>query len=375
MKYSKLFTFVLLFLLFLHSSNLSEGFVSGTQIKTDYGYCSIESILPGTIVCVYDRKNNTQRYCKVEEVYRSRVPKFVRLFFDNTILDVAPNQKLSIFCKNDWICADQLVYNSRLRELCEKEMGLVHAAYVNKPADVYIFTLKKYHTFYVTHANIIAHNFDLSFVSVVPFMTETIPFVASSTLTVIPACSPVIIAGACAFFGGYCLYNWIAAKQSHKEKVLHIKRKLELERQQMLAQEQMNGAFGGGPHKDPKNNKKNKNEKKPPREYTQKDYELLNDDKKFTDLSIEDRAWLIRNEENICKRKHYIRREAKENYCNRFLGEIGFDNKNQEVFRRNNIFVTYDIDGHKGGFWKMFKNNKEPRIGTYNINLEIIVGK
>jgi hypothetical protein len=297
----------LFFFLFLSLPNFPEGFVAETQVKTDCGYRSIESIAQGMKVCVYDCKKKTQRFCKVKEVYRSRVSKFVRLFLDDTALDVAPDQKLYLSFQDNWVCADQIVNNSHLQELYKKEIGLVHAAYVNKAVDVYIFTLEKYHTFYVTHANIIAHNFDFSFVSIVPCVTEVMPLVTSGACTAASTCNPIIIAGACAVVGGYCLYRWIAAKQRHKEKVKYTRKKLGLERQHMLAQEQNGGAFGSGPHKDPnkdpnkdpKNNKKNKNEKKPPREYTQKDYELLNDDKKFTDLSIEDRSWLIRNEKNI----------------------------------------------------------------------------
>jgi hypothetical protein len=367
--------FFILFLLFFSLPNFPEGFVAGTQVKTDCGYRSIESIAQGMKVCVYDHKKKAQRFCKVEEVYRSRVSKFVRLFLDDTTLDVASDQKLSIFCKDDWICADQIVNNSHLQELCKKEIGLVHAAYVLEPIDVYIFTLKKYHTFYVTHANIIAHNFDLSFVSAVPCVTEVMPLVASGACTAASTCNPIIVIGACAVVGGYCLYQRIAAKQKHKEKLKQSQRKLALERQQMLAQEQSNGTFGGGPQKNPKNNKKNKNKKKPPREYTQKDYELLNDDTKFIDLSIEDRAWLIRNEENISRRKHYIRREAEKLKYTYTDESVDFDSHGQDVYkRRSNTYITYDIDDHKGGFWKMYTRRTKFRIGTFNLDLSICVG-
>jgi hypothetical protein len=359
--------FFIFFLLFFSLPNFPEGFVAGTQVRTDCGYRSIESIAQGMKVCVYDRKKKTQRFCKVKEVYCSRVSKFVRLFFDNTTLDVAPDQKLYLSFQDNWVCADQIVNNSHLQELYKKEIGLVHAAYVNEPVDVYTFTLKKYHTFYVTHANIIAHNFDLSFVSAVPCMIEVIPLVASNTLTVIPTFNPIIIIGSCAVVGGYCLYQWIAAKQKHKEKLKQSRRKLDLERQHILAQEQ-----NGGPHKDPKNNKKNKNEKKPPREYTQKDYELLNDDTKFIDLSIEDRAWLIRNEENIGRRKHYIGREAKK--LEYKYTQVDFDSHGQHVYEQGKTYITYDINGHKGGFWKMYRRGQKSRIGTFNLDLSRCIG-
>jgi hypothetical protein len=155
------------------------------------------------------------------------------------------------------------------------------------------------------------------------------------------------------------------SKQKAKKEANLVRRKLE--------QEQQNGVCGG-PQKGPKKDKKKKNEKKPPREYTQKDYELLNDDADFTKLALEDRAWLIRNEKNIGKRKQYIRREAKElDY--EHVGKIDdFDSHNQNVYKNGNTYITYDINGHKGGFWKMYRRGVKHRIGTYNLDLSIRIG-
>jgi hypothetical protein len=198
----------------------------------------------------------------------------------------------------------------------------------------------------------------------VPHMVEVVPFAAESAVIAASTCNPIIIAGACAFIGGCCLYQWLYSKQKAKKEANLVRRKLE--------QEQQNGVCGG-PQKDPEKDKKKKNEKKPPREYTQKDYELLEDDKNFTKLSLEDREWLIRNEENIGKRKQYIRREAKR-LGYRYEETADFDSRNQDVYKNGNTYITYDINGHKGGFWKMYRRGIKHRIGTYNLDLSICIG-
>lgn len=45
----------------------------------------------------------------------------------------------------------------------------------------------------------------------------------------------------------------------------------------------------------------------------------------------------------------------------------------QQVFRKGNQYISRDVTGHKGGYWKVF-NNKGVRIGTYNKDLTQRVG-
>lgn len=49
-----------------------------------------------------------------------------------------------------------------------------------------------------------------------------------------------------------------------------------------------------------------------------------------------------------------------------------FDSHNQAVFTDGNLYITQDIDSHKGGVWKLYKGRK--RLGTYNEDLTIEIG-
>ena len=51
-------------------------------------------------------------------------------------------------------------------------------------------------------------------------------------------------------------------------------------------------------------------------------------------------------------------------------GELPFT-KNQPAFQKGQRYITPDLDGHKGGVWKMF-DNKGRRLGTFDENLKRI---
>jgi hypothetical protein len=75
----------------------------------------------------------------------------------------------------------------------------------------------------------------------------------------------------------------------------------------------------------------------------------------------------------ILNRNYYIGREAKE-LKYRHLKKSTFHSHGQYVYEQGNSYITYDIYGHKGGFWKMYKRRIKSRIGTFNLDLSIRVG-
>ncbi|WP_428555644.1 toxin C-terminal domain-containing protein [Pseudomonas edaphica] len=49
----------------------------------------------------------------------------------------------------------------------------------------------------------------------------------------------------------------------------------------------------------------------------------------------------------------------------------------QAVFKRGNLYITRDLDGHNGGAWKAAKSvkdlgSRETRSGTFDVNMERI---
>ncbi len=324
---------------------LSEGFVAGTKIKTEYGYRNIENIYSGSKVCAYNCKKRKQRISKVSQTYCSRIPFFIRLFFSNQTVDVAPDQRFYIFGSKDWIFAVELVGNSYLKKELARQTGLLHVAIVHEPRDVYIFTTKKYHTFYATNSDIVTHNFDLSFASALPISSQIVPFAADGVLTTIQSGHPLLILGMLALGAGYYVYNWFASKHKEKKEAKHLRRKLEIERQRMLEEEKRNGVFGGGgPNKWPK--KKKDEEKK----------------------DIYDRKTEIQ------KGRVEAKRIAKENGWEEEKG-VQFGYHGETVYKydkQKNLLVCYDNTRHKGGFWKMFKGRE--RLGTFDKTLKIIIG-
>lgn len=50
-----------------------------------------------------------------------------------------------------------------------------------------------------------------------------------------------------------------------------------------------------------------------------------------------------------------------------------FNSHGQPAFQKGNRIITPDVDGHRGGTWKLY-DLKGNRLGTYNENLTIRVG-
>lgn len=50
-----------------------------------------------------------------------------------------------------------------------------------------------------------------------------------------------------------------------------------------------------------------------------------------------------------------------------------FNSHGQPVFRKGNLYISPDRDGHLGGTWKLF-NGTGKRLGTYNLDLTIRMG-
>ena len=49
-----------------------------------------------------------------------------------------------------------------------------------------------------------------------------------------------------------------------------------------------------------------------------------------------------------------------------------FDSCTEKVYKKGNLYISLDRNGHKGGFWKTF--DKRHRLSTCDRNLEEIIG-
>jgi RHS repeat-associated protein len=56
----------------------------------------------------------------------------------------------------------------------------------------------------------------------------------------------------------------------------------------------------------------------------------------------------------------------------RRVKDAPFDSHGQSVYKKGRQFITPDVDGHRGGFWKVYRGGE--RIGTYNQDLSRCVG-
>jgi len=53
--------------------------------------------------------------------------------------------------------------------------------------------------------------------------------------------------------------------------------------------------------------------------------------------------------------------------------DYSFGSHREKVYKKGNLYISLNRDGHKGGFWKTF-NRKDKRTGTYNAMLTELIG-
>ena len=53
--------------------------------------------------------------------------------------------------------------------------------------------------------------------------------------------------------------------------------------------------------------------------------------------------------------------------------DYSFGSHREKVYKKGNLYISLDRDGHNGGFWKTF-NKKDKRTGTYDEMLTRLIG-
>ena len=71
-----------------------------------------------------------------------------------------------------------------------------------------------------------------------------------------------------------------------------------------------------------------------------------------------------RNREKI-KIDKEVDKEVAERHGYKFVKDGPFNSRGQDKYQKSSRYISRDIDGHKGGYWKMFKRNGD-RIGTFD---------
>jgi Novel toxin 21 len=296
MKFLRAYVHIItLFVLFNVIQNCAEGFAAGTLVKVPNGYVKIEDVKVGELVICWD---DTQQFVArpIFFITKKRVSRYACIVIDDETIKLSGKQKLYNMASRSW---------TTVRDLKNMLVKLR-----NEPIDLYMLSVEEYHNFFVSKADICAHNF-------IPAIVAGISFLFGSGIEIAG------VSCGLASLGTYLGYRW------HKNKHGSI--------------EVGQVSFGGGMMpEDPDDEKKRK------RDQARNDYRFLTN----------------KEARKLADEMGY--KEIKSHPCG--------DTRNKPVFTNGKNYISPDVDGHNGGMWKLFGRSGE-RIGTYNIDLTVKIGK
>lgn len=135
----------------------AHGFCAGTKINGPQGYSAIEDLAIGSRVLSYDYHENFSVQPLIA-VTKAKASHFIRIWFKDHYLDTSSDQLFSHARKKKWVAAKALEKHDIL--LCNRSEELVIDAVesIEQEVDVYVLSVNKSHTYYVTDHNILVHN-------------------------------------------------------------------------------------------------------------------------------------------------------------------------------------------------------------------------
>jgi hypothetical protein len=290
-----------------------EGFAPQTLVKTPYGYCAIESLQVNELVVCCDVQTNTNYVRPITTIEKNKQIAYVT-FFASGFAIIGDDQLIYIPILEKWIPIQEFLDNEWLLQ-----QTIIKKVLPFKSETLISLSIADFHNFYVTIDDILVHNAPVVFIATAA-AESLIPLIVSSGT-----------------FGAVATYLGIEAFREHrkKKKIEHIK-----------DENEPRAAAGGAgrPPDDPNDPYKNKDTER----FTRRDPDHHITNKEAREVAKQLGYWEVKNPP--------------------------FATKNI-VFYNGIQYISPDIDGHSGGFWKVLEKYKGKRIATYDKLLRVRIGK
>jgi len=295
---------IVVFLGFFSCLIFSDGFIAGTLIKTPFGYTSIEQLsISDSVVCFDENNNLVERL--VINVAHTHVPCYICIHIEDECIGIANKQQLYDVQQQKWIAVDHLKHNNFVLTHDFKPHYIKAIEWINEPIDVYCLSVAEHHNFFVSKADVCAHNFPPIVISFVwAFGSGIVEWLSAG----------IGIAG----LGG--LYYKLDKKNNNNVSFGSVS----------LSSTMM----PDGPE--------DEDEKKKKRDEARENHEYLTN----------------KEAREVAKKLRY--REVKSHPCG--------NTRNRPVFTNGKNYISPDVDGHIGGAWKMF-NRRGDLLYTMDIGL------
>lgn len=153
----------------------SEGFLSGTLVKTPSGYSYIEKLKPGDKIISFNLSDNTTPDTStITNAINYQSDSCVKITIGDSILCCAPDQKFYSHNQQEWVRADKLTYIDLLLDDNNKSIAVNSIEIIQQPCSFDALSLNTNHTYCVSRHNIIAHNTGPVMILYLPVIISTV---------------------------------------------------------------------------------------------------------------------------------------------------------------------------------------------------------
>jgi RHS repeat-associated protein len=131
-------------------------FTAGTEVYTNEGYKVIEGIKVGDLVWAYDNETKNNELKEVVDTFSRDFTEIYKIHYGNEILEATHEHPF--FIGGKWLNVDELKVGDMLTPYDDSTRLIEKIEFVKGNFKVYNFTVKDYHTYYVSRDNILVHN-------------------------------------------------------------------------------------------------------------------------------------------------------------------------------------------------------------------------
>lgn len=151
--------------------NDEEGLCGDTIIQTKQGYYPISALKVGDKIAACDLYTGEKTFSTITRIERAMVQSHVCIQLNNETLIVAPGQQFNVSENKKnvlfWIAAQRLVFLPDCWKLIHPLITNVQE--VKESRELYRLTIEENHNFFITHDDILVHNF-------IPLLAATLYF-------------------------------------------------------------------------------------------------------------------------------------------------------------------------------------------------------
>jgi hypothetical protein len=133
---------------------IADGFLPNTLVKTIFDYVAIENLTTTDAIVSHDK-----RACQPISIISKIVDQYIKICIEDEYICAAPDQKFYLPKEQKWISAKELTPNHWLLKSDRSLISIDSVEIIEMPAKVYLLSLAKGHTFYVSKHEILVHNF------------------------------------------------------------------------------------------------------------------------------------------------------------------------------------------------------------------------